>query len=75
MATVTEKLDDCEVRLLSYLRSRLGNRTKASVQHAWETGDYSNLGTLRDGDIATLQHLRNSRGPGWLACLSWKSIA
>lgn len=69
-----EPLDRHETRLLSYLYAMYRGRTKTMIHHAWETGDYSDLG-IYAADVAVLQQLRNTRGPSWLQGLQWKSVA
>jgi hypothetical protein len=38
---------------------------KAELRKAWDTGAYYR--SLHSDHVALLQHLRNSRGPRWLA--------
>lgn len=65
MAVVSADLTAEEFAAVDYVRDLFPKRWKVMIHQAWQTGDYSPI-TSRNGLIATLQQLRNTKGPGWL---------
>ncbi len=67
--STTRNRDDLtteERELLAYLYAKFGSRTKPLIQKSWVTGATGPLG-ITEHQQQTLQFLRNSRGPSWLA--------
>lgn len=67
-------LTNDERNLLAYVFAKLGNRSKAAIRNAWLSGDYAALAST-DRDAQTLQALRNTRGPSWLAAFRFADVA
>lgn len=70
------ELDD--MSQLHIVAKVLGRRWKSELSAMWASGDYGVLEGMNDrGDcdlVGTLQEIRNSRGPSWLARVSLKDV-
>lgn len=55
---ITEKQMDA----IQQFAHRNGRNWKSALHHAWECGDYQSVFL----DTASLQQLRNEKGPSWL---------
>jgi hypothetical protein len=67
-------LDPTERDLLLYISERNWRCAKRQINKAWASGDYRATLNLNEADAAILQRLRNTRGPSWLAGLSFAKL-
>jgi len=72
---MNHELTKAEKDVLCLVQCNHGKQAKRLIRQAWETGSYSHFSYMSPEQVATLQTIRNSRGPSWLAKTSLKAIA